>query len=60
MESKRSMKVFIERHTQGYCLVNAETYLSLADGEPHNRGTMYFNSKKLAVKYAEDNDMEVV
>lgn len=54
------MSVFIERHVQGYCLVNAETYMSLADGAPHNRGTMYFNSRVEAIEFALNNLMEVV
>ena len=54
------MKIFIERHIQGFCLVNCSTNLSLADGAPHNRGTMYFNTKKMAIKYASNNGMEVV
>ena len=54
------MKVFIERHIPGYCLVNAETYFSLVEGEPHNRGVMYFSSRIKVVEYALNNNMEVV
>jgi hypothetical protein len=44
------MKYFIERHIQGFCIVD-ENGFSLAEGEPHMRGTMYFKSRKLAQEY---------
>lgn len=57
------MKVFIEKHIYGYCLVYAEGYnkgFDVAEGEPHMRGTVYRKSRKEITNYAEDNGMEVV
>ena len=54
------MKVFIEKHSQGYCLVIAEGYnkgFTIGHGLPHHRSTLYFKNKKAARQWAADNKL---
>ena len=45
------MELLTEKHAEGFCLVYPGTLLTVTDGEPHRRATLYFSTRKAAEEY---------
>jgi hypothetical protein len=56
------MRVFLERHSEGFCIVYAEGYnegFTVTEGKPHMKSTLYFSNRRLATQYCAENGLEI-